>query len=125
MLLRQEDVCFGGGVEAPWGYPVAGARSRVAVEQTTGRPPPANGGGRVVEERGMQPGVSRPAARSVYLSDGCGCLGSFASGGRRVRRQSVPGPERSAARSHPVGMDAETPIKFGMQEDRGVGYTTG
>ena len=46
----------------------------------------------------------------------------FASGGRRVRRQSVPGPERSAARSHPVGMNAETPIKFGKQEDTAMGY---
>lgn len=58
----------------------------------------------------MQPGVGMAAARSRWLSDGCGCLVSFASGGRRVRKQSVPGPERSAARSHPVGTDAETPI---------------
>ncbi len=69
----------------------------------------------------MQPGASRVIARS-WLSDGCGCLGSVASGGRRVRMQSVPGPERSVARSHPVGMDAETPIKFGIQEDRVMGY---
>lgn len=36
-------------------------------------------------------------------------LALFASGGRRVRQQSVIRPQRSAARSHPASMDAGTP----------------
>ena len=87
MLPRQEDVLCGGIVEAPWGYLVAGARSRVAVRQTTGKPPPANGGGRVGKKGDNAAGHQQAATRSWWLSDGCGCLGSFASeGGRGIKR---------------------------------------